>query len=357
MRIAVAMSGGMDSTAAALLLKRKGHEIIGLHMRLHSNSEITWLAARKAAQEIGVSIYVIDLSKEFAEIVVAPFVEHYARGYTPSPCPICNRHIKMGLLFEHARQFGCEKLATGHYARISEGSGGLSLSKGKDLTKDQSYFLFNLTEEMLDRTIFPLGEFAKNQIREVLKQESISVAESEESQELCFIPGGNYRAFLVEKNVPREPGYIVNTQGKILGSHEGITNFTVGQRRGIGVPASRPLYVIRIDARTNAVVVGFKEETFRSSVLIRGINLLPSFRPSRGDKFLVKVRSTSRAVGCTVVRDSDTSLELEFDQPQSGIAAGQAGVLYSGNQLAGGGWIADSFPYVNVKSCLPRISE
>jgi tRNA-uridine 2-sulfurtransferase len=340
MRIAVAMSGGMDSTASALLLKREGHEVIGLHMRLHSSSSVTWSAARKAAEEIGVPIHLVDLSKEFSDFVVTPFLGEYARGFTPSPCPICNRRIKMGLLFEHARQIGCEALATGHYARVRTGAHGTSLLKGKDLSKDQSYFLFNLTGEMLNRTVFPLGEFTKSEIREILRQESISVAESEESQELCFIPGRDYRSFLQEMGIPQRPGAILNTQGRILGSHKGIANFTVGQRRGIGVCAPRPLYVIRIDARENAVIVGFKEETLRSSLRIQGVNLLPSFQPSRGDRFHVKVRSTSRAVACTVTENTGTVLELEFDEPQSGIAPGQAGVLYADDRVAGGGWIS-----------------
>lgn len=340
MRIAIAMSGGMDSTAAALLLKREGHELIGLHMRLHSGSSVTWPKARKAAEEIGVPIHLVDLSKEFSHLVIDPFLQQYARGLTPSPCPICNRRIKTGLLFEHARQIGCEALATGHYARIRTRADGTSLLKGRDVSKDQSYFLFNLTNEMLSRTVFPLGEFTKSEIREMLRQESISVAESEESQELCFISGGDYRSFLHEKGVSQKPGAILNTQGKVLGSHKGIANFTVGQRRGIGVCAPRPLYVVRIDARENAVIVGFKEETLHSFVRIQGVNLLTFFHPSRGDRFLVKVRSTSKAVECTVTNSADGSLELEFDEPQPGIAPGQAGVLYADDRVAGGGWIS-----------------
>jgi tRNA-uridine 2-sulfurtransferase len=341
MRIAIAMSGGMDSTAAALLLKGEGHEVIGLHMRLHSGSLATWNAARKAADEIGVPLHLVDLSRQFSDLVVTPFLEQYAKGLTPSPCPICNRRIKMGLLFERAAQKGCEALATGHYARIRPGTGGVSLFRARDTSKDQSYFLFNLTTEMLGRTLFPLGRFTKNEIREILRQESISAAESDESQELCFVPGGDYRSFLHGKGISQKSGAIVNTQGRILGTHNGIANFTVGQRRGIGVCGPRPLYVIRIDARQNTVVVGHKEETLRSTLRLQGVNLLPLFRPSRGDRFRVKVRSTSKAVECTVTGSSGASLELEFDEPQSGIAPGQAGVLYADDRVAGGGWIAD----------------
>lgn len=341
MRIAVAMSGGVDSTASALLLKREGHEIVGLHMRLHANSEVTWSAAQKASREIGVPIYAINLAKEFSELVVAPFLDQYKKGFTPSPCPVCNRRIKMGLLFENARTFGCEALATGHYARIKKDFGRPLLFRGKDRSKDQSYFLFNLTKEMLERTVFPLGEFEKHEIREFLRKESISVAESEESQELCFIPQGDYRTFLQRNKVFGQPGNIVNTQGKILGRHTGIVNFTLGQRRGIGVCDPRPLYVVQLDSSTNTVVVGFKEETLRKGLRLREINVPSSRRPSLGDKFLVMVRSTAKAAGCTVTGVSEDHLDLELDEPQSGIAPGQAGVLYSGDQLVGGGWIAE----------------
>jgi tRNA-specific 2-thiouridylase len=339
MRIAVAMSGGMDSTAAALLLKKQGHEIVGLHMLLHSNSEITWISAQEVAEELGIPIYLVDLSRDFTEQVISPFVEQYTKGLTPSPCPICNRTIKMGLLFEHARRFGCELLATGHYAKIVRGSQGPMLFRGKDASKDQSYFLFNLSEEMLERTVFPLGQFTKKETREMLLSESISSAQSEESQELCFIPGGDYRRFLRERNILPKPGHILDSRGRILGEHHGITNFTVGQRRGIGICAPRPLYVIRIDAVTNTVVVGFREETLRKSFRIRSVNLIQTYRPLSGDRFQIKVRSTSKAVACTVVGESDACLDLELDEPQSGISAGQAGVLYSGDQVIGGGWI------------------
>jgi tRNA-uridine 2-sulfurtransferase len=339
MRIAVALSGGMDSTAAALLLKRQGHDVVGLHMLLHAKSESTLLAAQKAAQELGIPIYAVDLSNQFSEFVVSPFVEQYSKGLTPSPCPLCNRIIKMGMLFDHARQFGCERLATGHYAKIIRSSNGPMLLRGEDSIKDQSYFLFNLTEAMLDRTLFPLGRFTKTQIRKFLEDESISVAQSEESQELCFIPGDNYREFLKKKNVFPEPGHIVDSQGKILGEHQGITNFTVGQRRGLGICAPRPLYVIRIDAVANTVIVGFREETLRKSLRISRVNLFPSYRSSNRTEFQIKVRSTSKPVSCSVTAESGNCLDLELKEPQAGVAAGQAGVLYSGNQVIGGGWI------------------
>ncbi len=336
MRIAVAMSGGMDSTAAVLLLKNEGHEILGLHMRLHSASDSSWLQARHAAEQLGIAIRAVDLSLEFCKYVVEPFLDQYLKGLTPSPCPQCNRRIKFGLLHERARSLGCDMLATGHYARIADSG---RLLKGIDTSKDQSYFLFNLPATILGSVLFPLGGYAKTDIRDMLRREGIAAAHSEESQELCFIPGGDYRLFLREKGVPEKPGDILNINGDVLGRHSGIAHFTVGQRRGLGICAPRPLYVVRIDPATNSVIVGFREETLRQKLWIRNLNVFPLHSFSRGDRFQVKVRSTSRAVWCSVSDICQDRVELTLDCPQSGIAPGQAAVLYLEDEIVGGGWI------------------
>jgi tRNA-specific 2-thiouridylase len=337
MRIAVAMSGGIDSTAAALLLKNEGHEIVGLHMRLHSASNSSWLQARQAAEQLGTVIHAVDLSREFCQYVIEPFLDQYLKGLTPSPCPQCNRRIKFGLLYQRARALGCDMLATGHYARIA--GSGTRLLKGIDTSKDQSYFLFNLPEAALGTILFPLGDYAKADVRNMLRKEGIAAAHSEESQELCFIPGGNYRLFLREKGIAEKPGNVLNTKGEFLGRHSGITHFTVGQRRGLGICAPRPLYVIRIDPATNSVIVGFREETLRQKLWIGNLNMFPLRRLSRGARFQVKVRSTSRPVWCSISEMHGDRLELTLDCPQSGIAPGQAAVLYLEDELVGGGWI------------------
>jgi tRNA-uridine 2-sulfurtransferase len=342
MRVAVAMSGGMDSTAAALMLKREGHEVLGLHMLLHSDSRSSWERARQSAAEVGVEIIRIDLKREFDLTVVSPFVDEYARGRTPSPCPLCNRFIKMTKLWDEAASLGCERLATGHYARIIAEPEGPVLLTGVDKRKDQAYFLFMLTGEILERTVFPLGGFTKARVREFLKKEGVSAWESDESQELCFVPGNDYRAFIAGRGVRGEPGLILDLRGKVLGEHSGITGFTVGQRRGLGICGPVPLYVVRIDALTRAVYVGTREETYVVQVKTGGMNWLVPHPPRPGDRFLVKVRSTSKAVGCTLTAIIGDSADLVFDRPESGVAPGQAAVLHSGDRVVGGGWIRET---------------
>jgi tRNA-uridine 2-sulfurtransferase len=345
MRVAVAMSGGMDSTAAALVLKQRGFEVLGFHMRLHGDSDAAWESAQKVAAEISAPVHLVDFRQEFSSLVVKPFVEEYSRGRTPSPCPLCNRCIKMSLLFDYAASLGCEKLATGHYARVMQGAAGPELWRGKDRAKDQSYFLFELTREMLRRTMFPLGDFTKTEMREFLKREGVSIWESAESQELCFIPDGDYRRFLLEHGVADSPGNIVDSGGNVLGRHSGISRFTVGQRKGLGICGPKPLYVLRIDPQTRTVVVGPKEETYTSILKIVDVNLLVSTVPAAGDRFDVKVRSTSQAVPCTLLSFRNGSCEFRFDEPQSAVAPGQAAVLYLESRVAGGGWIANSGIY------------
>ncbi len=329
----------MDSTAVALILKRKGYDVLGLHARLHSDSDRTWSLARKAAHEISVPIQLVDLSKEFADRIINHFVLEYAMGRTPSPCLRCNRLIKADLLLESARRLGCDKLATGHYARILRAEDGWGLFRGMDKEKDQSYFLSMLKRESLSRTIFPLGEMTKAQVKALLKNEKISVSDSPESQEICFIPDRDYRGFLLKQGIDSKPGHILNSQGKSLGKHSGIIGYTIGQRRGLGICGPKPLYVTRIDASTNTLVVGTRTETLSRRLSMSGFSLLTSGTPAIGDNFDIKIRSTARAVPCTVVAQHGEALDLEFQRPQSGVSPGQAACLYSGDRVVGSGWI------------------
>jgi tRNA-specific 2-thiouridylase len=339
MKIAIAMSGGMDSTAAALILKRKGHDVLGLHIRLHSGSDRTWLLAQRAAQEVWVPIQLVDLSAEFSDLVINHFVAEYSSGRTPSPCLVCNRFIKADLLFERARALGCERLATGHYARILKTDHGWGLFRGVDTAKDQSYFLSMVKRETLSRTLFPLGEMTKVQVKDFLKSQGISIADSDESQEICFIPDGDYRKFLLNRGLEANPGPIVDSQGKVIGQHQGIIGYTVGQRRGLGICGPEPLYVVRIDPLSHTVVAGTRKEALSRTLKISGFSRLISSAPAAGDKFRVKIRSNAKAVICTIAAQQEDSLKLEFDEPQSGVSPGQAACLYSGDRLIGGGWI------------------
>ncbi len=347
MKVAVAMSGGVDSTASALLLKQSGFEVIGLHMRLHPHSDSTGELAGSAARQIGVPLFVFDLSGEFRSQVIEHFLQEYSRGRTPSPCPVCNRVIKTTLLFERARSLGCTKMATGHYARIEETDGRPALLKGVDRTKDQSYFLFMLTPEILARTLLPLGKLTKHYVREFLRSEGVALAQAEESQELCFIPNGDYKEFLSRHAVISRPGPIIDIRGTVLGRHQGICRYTVGQRRGLGICAPQPYYVVRIDANSDTVVVGTREETYAKVVRISAIHALVPHRVVRNAKFEVKVRSTAPAVPCMVTGIFEDVLDLEFDSPQSAVAPGQAAVVYDGDRVVCGGWIERTDPDEN----------
>ena len=342
MRVGVAMSGGADSTAAALLLKQSGVDVVGLHMRLDPALGASETHARQSAGELRIPLYVEDLSRAFKNLVVDPFLNEYARGRTPSPCPICNRSIKTTLLYERAQSLGCHILATGHYARIENLSGRPALLKATDRTKDQSYFLFLLTREILGRTLLPLGGRTKSSVRNMLQTEGLSAFESDESQELCFIPDGDYKAFLKCRGLQPKPGPIVDLRGKILGTHPGVLHYTVGQRRGLGICGPRPHYVIKIDGRRNTLVVGMKEETFSSRVRISNVSILECTRIFSGSRCDVKIRSTARPVSCTLTGVYQNALELEFETPQSSVAPGQAAVLYDGDLVIGGGWIDET---------------
>ena len=301
MRVAVAMSGGVDSTASALILRKEGHEVVGLHMELHSLSHQSWERARQVGTDLGIPVYQVDLKSEFTEQVVGSFVREYIRGRTPSPCLICNHTIKMTRLWEVAASYGSRKLATGHYARVQCTKEGPILLKGLDAKKDQSYFLALLNREMLSRVVFPLGEYTKEFAKSLLKQNGIRGYQFDESQELCFVPDGDYKAFLARMGYVSHPGPIVDVAGTLLGEHSGIEHFTIGQRKGLGVSAPYPLYVVGIDPDKHMVIVGAREDTFVNRLTANQMNFLQDFPPSVDQQFHIKVRSTSKPEICTVV--------------------------------------------------------
>ena len=364
------MSGGVDSSAAAAILKDQGHELVGFTMQLwdqrrginvDENGEPLpsrccslddVYDARRVAEELGFPFYVLNLERDFERDVVQPFVSSYLNGETPIPCVACNSRLKFASLDRLAVSLGCEKVATGHYARVEfDGdTGRYRLLRGQNEQKDQSYFLWELTQEQLSRALFPLGEMSKPEARDAARQHNlIGVAEKKESQEICFVPDGDYAGFIdryleVENATERLPGAgeIVDTAGKVIGKHEGIHRYTVGQRRGIGIADEKPLYVVSIEPRKNRVAVGSAEELLARDFTAAGVNWITLDNPTEPVRADVRVRYRHTAAPATITPLPDGRARIVFDEPQRAITPGQATVFYRGDEVVGGGWIVRS---------------
>ena len=366
MKIAVAMSGGVDSSAAAAILQAEGHELVGFTMQLWNQrrgvnvdengdplpsrccSLDDVYDARRVAEELGFPFYVLNLEQDFERAVVQPFVTSYLNGETPIPCVACNSRLKFASLDRLAASLGCDKVATGHYARVEYGAEArrYRLYRGRNLQKDQSYFLWELTQEQLSRALFPLGEMSKPEVRAVARQHDLAIAEKAESQEICFVPDGNYAGFIdryleAEGEAERTPGAgeIVNTHGQVIGTHNGIHRYTIGQRRGIGIANERPLYVVSIDAPQNRVVVGEQEELLREEFTAAGVNWVAFDEPNTPVRAEVRVRYRHTAAPATITPQEHGRARIIFDEPQRAITPGQATVFYRGDEVIGGGWI------------------
>jgi len=366
MKIAVAMSGGVDSSAAAAILKEQGHDLVGFSMQLWNQrrgisvdengeplpsrccSLDDVYDARRVAEELGFPFYVLNLEREFERDVVQPFVTSYLNGETPIPCVSCNSRLKFASLDALAASLGCEKVATGHYARVDfdQSTHRYRLFRGRNLQKDQSYFLWELTQDQLSRSMFPLGEMSKPEVREVAREHQLAVAEKAESQEICFVPDGNYAGFIdryleAEDARDRFPGQgqILDTRGDIVGQHTGIHRYTIGQRRGIGIANERPLYVLSIDAKENRVVVGAQEELLSREFTAAGVNWVAYDVLTGPVRAQVRIRYRHAEASATITPIENARALVVFDEPQRAITPGQATVFYSDDEVIGGGWI------------------
>lgn len=350
MRIAAAMSGGVDSSVTAALLKRQGHEVIGVTLRLYSQDDVPESSscnanraifdARAAADTIGIEHHVIDCQGSFHRQVIEDFAATYAAGRTPLPCALCNAKVKFGDMLRAARDLGAEALATGHYVRRIETGAGPELHRAADPQRDQSYFLFAVTRAQLDFLRFPLGEFTKPLVREMAGEIGLANAEKPDSQDICFIPGGNYGA-LVRRLRPEavRPGPILDDEGRELGRHDGIVHYTVGQRKRLNIPGGDgQWFVLKLDAARNAVVVGRRQALMRQSIRLERVNWLTD--PAAAADCAVKVRSMRPAVAARVIDSGDGGAMVELAEPEEAIAPGQACVFYRDSRLLGGGWIA-----------------
>lgn len=361
--IAVAMSGGVDSSVVAGLLRREGHDVVGLTMQLWNQRRLPGIQAegasgrccslddvydaRAVAQAIGIPYYVLNFEDRFEEQVVKPFVADYLAGRTPIPCTLCNNFVKFDQFIDMARGVGAAKIATGHYARIGRNSdtGRYELRRAVDASKDQTYFLFGLTQDQLSHTLFPLGGYPKSQVRELARDLGLPVAEKNDSQEICFVPNGDYAAFIdayfEEQGIEpaRTRGEIVTGSGRVIGEHGGVHRYTVGQRKGLGIAAREPLYVIRTEPDTQRVVVGSNEDLLRAGFTARDVNWISIEPPSAPVRAAVRIRNKHLPAMATVHPLGPDRVRVQFDEPQRAVTPGQGAVMYGGDLVLGGGWI------------------
>lgn len=341
-RVAVAMSGGIDSSVAAALLKQQGYQVFGITMFLHSNHDKKTLElARQAAERLGIPHHTLDIRRHFHNQVVKPFCAEYNQGRTPNPCIACNQHIKFGLLLNKAKKMGADYLATGHYTRVEPGPDGYRLLKGADHSKDQSYFLYTLGQQQLQYLLLPLGELYKNQTRRIAKELGLSETEGHESQDICFVPDNDYRSF-VAGHVSCQPGDIVDTNEEVIGKHNGLAYYTVGQRQGLGLASDKRLYVLKLDSKNNRLVVGSQSQLLSSRLTVERLSWVSGNAPHQDDNDITaRVRYKSPEAPASLCINKDTT-EVYFSQPQRSVSPGQAVVFYQGEVVLGGGIIESS---------------
>ena len=353
MRVVIAMSGGVDSSVAAALLARAGHDAVGLSMQLYDQSDGAsgygsccslddLYDAGRVARRLGIPHYIVNFEREFQRTVVANFVGEYVAGRTPIPCSHCNSDLKFATLLDRAEAYGAEVVATGHYARIGidPSTGRQVLRRGRDAGKDQSYFLFSLTQDQLSRASFPVGDLTKDAVRDVARDLGLPVAEKPDSQEICFIPDGDYASFVERQTGDRDAGGAIVTQsGQTVGRHGGIHRFTVGQRKGLGVAAPEPLYVLQLRPDDRTVVVGPRHELERTTLTASQVNWIAGIEPSEPMRVTAQIRHRHQPAAATLRALDGGRAHLAFDAPVVAVTPGQAAVFYQDDVVVGGGWI------------------
>lgn len=357
-KVMVAMSGGVDSSVAAVILLEKGHDVIGVTMQIWQDREKEDAKyetgccslsvvedARRVANKLSIPYYVLNFKDKFKEKVIDYFVNEYLEGRTPNPCIACNRHIKFDALLNKAVSMGIDYIATGHYARVDldNNTGRYILKKAVNPKKDQSYVLYNLTQEQLSRTLFPVGEYSKDEVRKMAEKYELPVAQKPDSQEICFVEDNDYGRFISDyTDFKPQPGYFVDTRGNILGKHKGIIHYTVGQRKGLGIAFGKPMYVVGIDAENNTVILGDENEVLSRTLIAGDLNFISIPAVDKEMRVNAKIRSTAKEAAAIIYPLEDGKVKVVFDSPQRAITPGQSVVFYDGDVVVGGGVIASS---------------